>query len=189
LGNIVVSEFQFIAVLVAIIFGLSLTHVLSSTARALFANSQHSYGLTRLAWTGFVLLILLLNWWVTFSWRTIEVWSFDLFLVFIVWAGSHYALAISLYPFNGMGTDIQIGGWEPRPLLMTFIVVALLDYAQTAVRGQLFSSIFYIPFTLHYIVLASIAIYLGSERFYRIVAWYFLISFFSWALIVRRFIT
>jgi len=142
-----------------------------------------------LAWPGFVLLILLLNWWVTFSWRTIEVRSFDLFLVFIVWAGSHYALAIALYPFNGMVTDIQIRDWQPRSLLVTFIIVAILDYAQTAVRGRLFSSAYYVPFTLHYILLAGVAIYLGSSRFYQFTAWYFLISFFSWALVVRRFIT
>jgi len=94
-----------------------------------------------LAWPGFVLLILLLNWWVTFSWRTIEVRSFDLFLVFIVWAGSHYALAIALYPFNGMVTDIQIRDWQPRSLLVTFIIVAILDYAQTAVRGDYFPAL------------------------------------------------
>ena len=183
-----VSEFQFVAVLVAIVFGLSLTHLLSSTARAFFAASEFRYGLTRMAWTGFVLLILLLNWWVTFSWREIEVWSFDLFLVFITWAGSHYALVIALYPFNGLGTDIEIENWSPRPLLITFILVAILDYAQTAVRGELFSSPYYIPFTLHYIVLAGIAAFLQSERVYRVTAWYFLISFFSWALIVRRFL-
>jgi hypothetical protein len=183
-----VSEFQFVAVLVAIVFGLSMTHVLSSTARAMFATSEYSYGLTRMAWTGFVLLVLLLNWWVTFSWREIEVWSFDLFLVLIIWAGSHYALVITLYPFNGLGTDIQIKDWQPRPMLLTFIALALLDYAQTAVRGELFSSPYYIPFTLHYIVLAGIAAYLHKQRFYSIVAWYFLISFFSWALIVRRFL-
>ena len=131
-----VSEFQFVAVLVAIVFGLSLTHLLSSTARAVFATQGSQYGATRWAWTGFVLLILLLNWWVTFSWREIEVWSFDLFLVFIIWAGSHYALVIALFPFNGMGTDIQIADWQPRPMLIMFIIVALLDYAQTAVRGS-----------------------------------------------------
>lgn len=183
-----VNEFQFIAVLIAIIFGLSLTHVLSSTARAVFAFSEFRYGPTRMAWTGFVTLILLLNWWVTFSWREIETWSFDLFLIFITWAGSHYALVIALYPFNGMGTDLQVEGWQPRALLQVFIGLALLDYGQTAARGELFSSIYYIPFTLHYIILASIALYLHSDRFYRFAAWYFLISFFSWALIVRRFL-
>ena len=66
--------------------------------------------------------------------------------------------------------------------------MALLNYAQTAVRGDLFSSPHYVPFTLHYIVLASVAAYLQSEKVYRFTAWYFLISFFSWALIVRRFL-
>lgn len=31
-----------------------------------------------------------------------------------------------------------IQGWTPRPLQLTFILVAFLDYAQTAIRGELF---------------------------------------------------
>ena len=184
-----VSEFRFVAVLIAIIFGLSLTHVLSATARAFFMSSAFRYDKIRLVWTGFVLLILLLNWWVTFSWREIEVWSFDLFLVLIVWAGAHYALVIALYPFSGMSTEIQIQDWRPEPLLITFIILALLDFAQTGVRGQLFSSDFYIPFTLHYIVLATAAVIVRRPVFYTFTAWYFLISIFTWALLVRRFLT
>jgi hypothetical protein len=183
-----VSQFQFVAVLVAIIFGLSLTHVLSSTARAFFMSSAFRYDKIRLVWTGFVLLILLLNWWVTFSWREIEVWSFDLFLVLIIWAGSHYALVISLYPFSGMSTDIQVQDWRPEPLLIIFIILALLDFAQTWVRGQLFSSDYYIPFTLHYIALAMAAVIIRRRKFYNFTAWYFMISFVSWALVVRRFL-
>ncbi|RLA52641.1 MAG: hypothetical protein DRQ65_03530 [Gammaproteobacteria bacterium] len=61
-----VNEFQFIAVLIAIIFGLSLMHVLSSTACAVFASAEFRYGPTCMAWTGFVILILLLNWCLSF---------------------------------------------------------------------------------------------------------------------------
>ena len=179
------TEFEYLAVFVSIIFGISVTHILAGTIRSLYRSEKD---LTHYLLTIFFFLVLILNWWTGFSWGKQEVWSFDLFLVFIIWAGSHYALVIALFPFNGMGTDIQIQDWQPRPLLIMFIIVALLDYAQTAVRGELFSSPYYVPFTLHYIVLASIAVYLQSERFYRITAWYFLISFFSWALIVRRFL-
>jgi hypothetical protein len=69
-----------------------------------------------------------------------------------------------------MGTDIQITDWQPQPLLIMFIIVALLDYARTAARGELFGSPYYVPFTLHYIVLASIAVYLQSEKVYRLMA-------------------
>ena len=43
------SEFQFVAVLVAIVFGFPLTHLLSSTARVFFAASEFRYGPTRMS--------------------------------------------------------------------------------------------------------------------------------------------
>ena len=88
-----------------------------------------------------------------------------------------------------MSTEIQIQDWRPEPLLIIFIILALLDFAQTWARGQLFSSDYYIPFTLHYIVLATAAVIIRRRVFYNFAAWYFLISFVSWALIVRRFLS
>lgn len=183
-----VGEFQFVAVLIAIIFGLSLTHVMSSTARIILLPQGAGVRDLRLIWTAFVVLILLLNWWVTFQWRTIEHWSFDLFLVLIIWAASHYALAITLYPFSGMGNEVEMQSWRSEPLLVAFIILACLDMAQTAVRNDLFSSPYYLPFTLQYIVLAVIAMKVKTQRFYLFTAWYFVITFFTWAMVVRRFL-
>ena len=184
-----VSEFQFVAVFVAIIFGLSLTHVMSSAARSIFANSPIQLRDVRLVWTGFVVMIILVNWWVTFSWRTAPTWSFDVFLVLILWAGSHYALAIMLYPLGGeMTAEPTTPNWRPEPLLGAFIFLATMDVAQTAVREDLFSSPYYVPFTLHYIVLALVTILIRRSWFRAFSAWYFLISIFTWSLLVRRFL-
>ena len=57
--------------------------ILALSGRAVFTTKASPYRATHWARTGFVLVILLLNWWATFSWREIELWRFDLFLVFI----------------------------------------------------------------------------------------------------------
>ncbi len=183
-----VSEFQFAVVLVAIIFGLSLTHVMSAVARIVFAHATHQYGLTRLVWTFFTILVLLLNWWVTFAWQKVEVWSFDLFITFTTWAGFHYWLAISLFPFNGMGTDIQIKNWSPRPFLIIFLGLLLLDIVQTAMRGQLFAVPYYLHFTLHYLAITVLALVINTPRLYTALAWYLMTTVFWWGMLVRRFI-
>ena len=64
------------------------------------------------------LLVLILQWWVTFKWNNEVNWSFDKFLVLIVWTISLYMLTVFLYPpdlseaeehrarFHGTGPDI-----------------------------------------------------------------------------------
>jgi hypothetical protein len=189
LGNKTVSEFQFVAVFVAIIFGLSLTHVMSSAARSIFANSPIQLRDIRLVWTGFVVMIILVNWSVAISWRSAPTWSFDVFLVLILWAGSHYALAIMLYPLGGeMTAESTTPNWRPEPLLGAFIFLAIMDMAQTAVREDLFGSVYYVPFTVHYIVLAVATLLVRRAWFRAFSAWYFLISIFTWSLLVRRFL-
>jgi hypothetical protein len=88
------SEFEFLSVLVSIIFGFGLTHILRGSVTQIFRKQALDL---RLAYAGFFVVVLVLNWWVFFSWRNNEVWSFEMFLVLVLWAISHYAVAITLY--------------------------------------------------------------------------------------------
>ena len=56
------SKFEFLAVFVSIIFGLSLTHVLSGAMRSIY---QRTFEQTHLVLTSFILIVLVLNWWMT----------------------------------------------------------------------------------------------------------------------------
>jgi hypothetical protein len=73
-------------------------------------------------------------------------------------------------------------------LLGTFIAFVALDIAQTAVRGELFQPIYYLPFVLHYAVLAAIGIAVSNKRYQSIFAWYMLITLTLWSLFIRRFL-
>jgi hypothetical protein len=69
-----------------------------------------------------------------------------------------------------------------------FVAMCLLDITQTAVHGNLFHPIWYVPFVGQYAVLAGpglIAYRRGSDRF---LAWYQLITLLVWALVVTPFL-
>lgn len=177
------TEFEFLSVLISMIFGLGLTHVLAGTMRYVYAGRATE---ERLVYSLFVLIVLVLNWWVIFTWRGHTQWSFDEFLVLVFWAISHYALTIALYPLDEVGyTDF---GNHRNWYLWAFIVMAILDIAQTAMRGDVFHPWYYLPYVLHYIVLALVALFAGSRGVHRFASWWFLVSIVVWSLIARRFL-
>jgi hypothetical protein len=66
--------------------------------------------------------------------------------------------------------------------------MCLLDITQTAIHGDVFHPIWYLPFVGQYAALAGgglIAHRRGYDRFF---AWYQLITLLVWALVVRRFL-
>jgi len=69
------SKFEFLAVFISIIFGLSLTHVLSGAMRSIYRGTFEQ---SHLVLTGFILIVLVLNWWMTFARSNQEIWTLDL---------------------------------------------------------------------------------------------------------------
>jgi hypothetical protein len=55
-------------------------------------------------------------------------------------------------------------------------------------RGKLFTPWYYLPFVMHYGVLAILAARIRSRLFQRLVAWWFLLSVVAWSMGVRRFL-
>jgi hypothetical protein len=68
------------------------------------------------------------------------------------------------------------------------VAFVLLDIAQTAVRGQLLQPKIYLPFVLHYVVLAVIGMFVPSRRYHALFGWYTLVTLSLWSLVVRRFL-
>ena len=89
------SEFEYLAVFISIIFGISLTHILAGTIRSIYRKTAEE---SHLVWTLFILLVMILNWWTAYSWQDQQTWSFDLFMIIVFWSIAHYLTAITLYP-------------------------------------------------------------------------------------------
>ena len=182
------NEFEFLAVFISIVIGLGVTHILYGLARQIHNRSEQRVSELHFVWTLNVVLILLLNWWVLFLWVDYPAWSFDIYLLLIGWAIALYMLSVILYPPDIKKKDSfeEIFEQNRKWLFGTFVVFVALDIAQTAVRDQLLEPKIYLPFVLHYAVLAAIGIPVANERYQRFLAWYFLITLVLWCLVVRR---
>ena len=178
------SEFEYLAVFISIIFGISLTHILAGTIRSIYRKSAEE---SHLVWTLFMLVVMILNWWTAYSWHDQQTWSFDLFMIIVFWAIAHYLTAITLYPPEAAGSERPFE-YRRNWFLWAWIGIVLSDILQTAARGDVFSPWYYLPFVLHYALLALVAIFVQKPALHRWLPWYFLVSMVVWSLVVRRFL-
>src|SRR2546429_2876748 len=184
------SSFEFIAALMSIIIGLGVTNLLAGAGRAFYRRKENPLDEVRIVLTVATLLLLVLQWWVTFRWNTELNWTFEKFLLLTAWTVTLYLLTVFLYPPDLSEAEEHQGRFERNRsgYYSTFIAMCLLDIAQTAVHGDLFHPIWYVPFVGHYAALAAgglIAHRRGYDRFF---AWYQLITLLACALVVPRFL-
>jgi hypothetical protein len=184
------NEFDFLAIFISIIFALGVTHLLAGAGRAVYRRKQVPIDEVQMVLTGTTLLILILNWWVFFLWRTRNAWTFEIFLLLMAWTGSFYLLAIFLYPPGALETQTyrEIFDRTRVGYYGSLIASILLDILLTAIRGDLLHPHWYLPFVWHYAVLAIVAMGLRKRGFDRFTAWYLLITLLAWSLIARRYL-
>lgn len=185
------SEFEFISVLMSMVIGLGIAHLLQGFAQAVHERNQAPVESTHMVWTAGVFVNLVLNWWVFFSWRINEVWSFGVFLMLIVWAMGLYLMVVFLYPPQKTAEESWADVYESnRPwFLASFAGFGVADIALTAVRGGLWDPPGYLPFVLHYIALFTVGVFVARPGYQRFLAWYVLTTITVWALVARRLLT
>jgi hypothetical protein len=175
------SEFEFLAVLLSIVFGLAMTQLLSGTVRLFYEDRIDD---VRLAWALSIAVVLIIDWWSFFQWRDAGQWRFELYAFLMVWATFHYALAATLFP-----RDLA-GRIEPERERKVFLVVLLvfvpIDIAEAGLRDDLFSPWYFLPSMASWAVAVSVALVVRHRRVERFVAWYMFLSFLFFALFARR---
>lgn len=181
------SAFEYLAVLVSLILGLGIAHILTGVSRTIHLRGSVRVDAIHSIWTVATFLILVLNWWTFFQSRTVTSWSFAAFLLVIAWAVAFYLMAVLLYPPGMSHGDAHGAVFEVnRPwFLGLFVSSSLIDITQTAVRGDLFDPPFYLPFVLHFVVLAGIGMISRSRRYHLFLASYVLMVGLIWALGAR----
>ncbi len=182
------SAFEFLAVLLSIIFGLGLTHLLSGVSRTIQRRRDNRPDGLHLVWSLNVFFVLVLNWWVAFSWNATAAWSFEVYVILILWSVSMYLLAVILYPpdLSLYEHSRALYFRNRRWFLGTLLLFLALDAAQSAVRGALFSPPLYLPFIAHHFILAGAGLWVRRPVYHWVYAVYFLVSMFAWALVFRR---
>ena len=184
------SSFEFIAALMSIIVGLGVTNLLAGAGRAFYRRKQNPIDEVHIVFTVATLLLLVLQWWVTFRWNDEPKWSFDKFLVLVVWTISLYMLTVFLYPPDLSEEEEHRDRFQRNRsgYYSAFVAMCLLDMMQTAIRGDLFHPIWYLPFVGQYAVLAGGGLVARRRGYDRFFAWYQLVTMLIWALVVRRYL-
>jgi hypothetical protein len=182
------GEFEFISVLISLIIGLGITNLLSGAGRAFYRRQKSPIDEVHMVLTVATLLILVLNWWVTFSWRAETNWTFEKFLVLIVWMVSLFMLTIFLYPPDLSESEEHRDIWLHNRVgyYSAFIAMCLFDILQTAMRGGLLHPVWYLPYVGHYAILGAVGMALRRRGYDRFFAWYQLITILAWSLFFRR---
>jgi hypothetical protein len=164
------------------------TNLLAGAGRAFYRRKENPLDEVHLVLTVATLLLLILQWWITFRWNTELNWTFDKFLVLTAWTVTLYLLTVFLYPPDLSEAEEHQGRFERNRsgYYSTFIAMCLLDIAQTAVHGELFQPVWYVPFAGQYALLAGVGLIAHRRAYDRFFAWYQLVTLLVWALVVRR---
>ncbi len=174
------SQFEFIAVLLSIIFALAIANLLTGMLQSFLRQELTD---TRLAWSILVGNLLLLDWWVFFGWSDHTDWRFHEFLYMAVWATVHYLMAVSLYPHKFL-TDFSEER-QKRAVLGCLIGLGLLDIGEKAVRGDLFDPWYYMLMIGFVIVMASLPLIFNRPWVTRACGWLLAAVMLTWSVIVR----
>src|SRR5213596_1147176 len=152
------SSFEFIAALMSIIIGLGVTNLLSGAGRAFYRRKENPLDEVHLVLTIATLVL--------------------------------YLLTVFLYPPDLSEAEEHQGRFERNRAgyYSAFIAMCLLDLAQTAVHGELFQPVWYVPFVGQYALLAGGGLILNRRGYDRFFAWYQLVTMLVWALVVRRYL-
>jgi len=174
------SNFEFIAVLLSIIFALAIASLLSGMLQAFLKGELTD---TRLAWSLFVGNVLLVDWWVFFGWSDHADWRFHEFLYLAVWATVHYLMAVSLYPYNFLTEYSE--DRQRKILIASIIAMGLLDIGEKVVRGELFEPWYYLLMMTYVITLAAAPLLTAKPWVMRVSGWTLAVSMLVWSVIVR----
>ncbi len=160
------TEFEYLAVLVSIVLGLGVTHLLAGVGRMIHRREVDTIDPLHAMWTASTFWVLILNWWVFFQAQSFDTWSFELFIVVILWSVSYFMLAMILFPPDLKDGEAygQIFEKNRKWFLSIFVVASLVDVLLTSMRGDLFDPPAYLPFVLHFVGLGLLGIFVFDVR-------------------------
>lgn len=174
------SKFEFIAVLLSIVFGLAIANLLSGVLQAFLRRELTD---TRVAWSILVANILLVDWWVFFKWSDHTDWRFHEFLYLAIWATVHYLLAVALFPYKFLSDYSE--KLQQRFVLVALLVVAILDAGEKAVLGDLLDPWYY-PFIILFIICFAILPLLITKSWaMRFSGWILAVGVLLWSVVAR----
>ena len=167
------SQFEYVAVLTAIIVGLALTQLLRGVGRMVVTKDGPRPYWVHLLWTLYFFINIAMFWWWEFRLDTAD-WSLGLYLVVVAYATLFFFASIVVQPGN-LGSVQSYKeyyylrrGW----IFGLLIALALWDFVDTLSKG--------IDHFLSFGVTSVVAIITANERYHRVFAVVWIITNLSY---------
>lgn len=129
--------FDYLGVLVSVIFGLALTHLLTGLSRIIQMRSHVRVYAVHVLWTLNIMLYVLGLWWGMYWWKHLQDWTIERFLFLSAYASVIYLLSALLYPHEvAEGFDFEEHFESNRRWFFgVFLLALLLDVPETLSKG------------------------------------------------------
>jgi hypothetical protein len=175
------SQFEYIAVLISIIVGLSLTQILRGVGRIVTTQKGPRPYWVHLIWTLYLFLNVSMFWWWEFRLGEVD-WSLSIYLVVIIYATLYFFISLVMHPAN---VD-EISSYKDyfyshrRWIFGLLITIMLWDFVDTSIKGydhllSLGNEYLTIQFT--FIAACVVAAISPNERYHKIFASVWIIVF------------
>jgi hypothetical protein len=176
------SQFEFIFVLISIIIGLALAQLLAGMVRPP-KNSAGRLDITHFAFSAAITVLLITVWWATFRWQGYENWTIAEFFLLCGYVSWFYVMAVILSPLRT--TELP----EFRLIRAKFYAVhafyCLFEPAVIYVRDGELAPWYYVPMMAHLFVLSVLGLFLRSDKFDRLFAFWLCFVNVAWSFIAR----
>ena len=168
------DAFNYIAVLVSIIVGLTATRVMSGLGEVIQAANRPRIYWVHVLWHLTLLYNVMLGWWLLYRWRVTTDWTFFLFMWITIAPILTYLAAAILIP-----GELETTGspdWRDyyfknrRGFFLAFGAIAPLDIIDTLFKGWqhfLAQGPFYLPFIAFWAISCLVAAITRNERYHK----------------------
>ena len=168
------DAFNYIAVLVSIVIGLTVTRVLSGLSEMIQAANRPRIYWVHVLWHITLLFNTMVAWWLLYRWRGLADWTLFLFIWVMIGPVLQYLAAAVLVPGELESTGSP--DWRDyyyknrRGFFIAFGLIAPLDIADTLLKGWqhfLAQGPHYLVFIGFWAIGCLIAALTSNERFHK----------------------
>lgn len=152
-----ISAFEYVTVLISIILGLGITQILTGIADLFHKIERVRFYWPHLLWVGFVLILHIQEWWVTYELKNYQPWRLPTFLFIMLYPVNLFLLARMLFPSNLKGKIIDLKEFylkNYRKIFLLLILSALQSIAYNiiilhlGVTTQILQALLMLTFTV-----------------------------------------
>jgi len=123
-----ISAFEYVTVFISIILGLGVTQILTGIADLVHQSGRVKVYWPHLVWVLLVLILHVLEWYITFELRTFNAWRFPVFLFVLLYPIVLFITARLLFPFGLSDEMIDLKEFYYKNYRKIFLFASILAF-------------------------------------------------------------